>query len=470
MENIVLWGFYLLTFYAFLPGFISRTFGFRVFKKGRAEREIALTFDDGPDPHYTPQLLDLLKRHNAKATFFVVGINAERHPDILARMADEGHVIGIHNYIHKSNWLMRPGTVKKQIHRTGDIIKRATGERPVYYRPPWGIVNLFDFSNLGYLQIILWSAMFGDWRLRVGAERLTQRMMKKLRPGEVVLLHDCGTTFGADEHAPAQMLTALEQYMKAGEARGYRFVTIKELIAVTDKVRTAARGTAKLGVLKRAAVKLWMTWEKCFNFLFRIVDIGDGSIFHYRIRPYYGETLKLEDGREIRSKDKVVELHLDNEKLLQVMLNSRSVLQSAIQLIREVDRAMPKLAKHMEGRKEFDDVAGLYGVSMMHRGPEAFGFSVLQLPKGVFSFFTKYYLRLLMVVLHPGGKERMRGKNDTMVPHIMAMSMAEFNRRYAAGDGGMSVQKQEPRAAEADLEKDSLAEYDRHAASVPGNG
>jgi len=470
MENIVLWGFYLLTFYAFLPGFISRTFGFRVFKKGRAEREIALTFDDGPDPRYTPQLLDLLKKHGAKATFFVVGVNAERHPDILARMAAEGHVIGIHNYVHKSNWLMRPGTVKKQIHRTGDVVKRATGERPIYYRPPWGIVNLFDFSNLGYLQIILWSAMFGDWRLRVGVDRLTSRMMKKLRPGEVVLLHDCGTTFGADEHAPAQMIQALDRYMTAGAARGLRFVTIEELIRVTDKSRTAARGAAKLGPVKRAAVKLWMAWEKCFNVLFRIVDVGDGSIFHYRIRPYHGKTLKLEDGREIRSKDKVIELHFDNEKLLQVMLHSRSVLQSAIQLIREVDRAMPKLAKHMEGRKEFEDVKGLYGVSMMHRGPEAFGFSVLELPKGMFSFFTRYYLRLLMVVLHPGGKERMRGKSDTMVPHIMAMSMAEFHRRYAAGGGGMTAPKARNReAADSGIEVE-VADYDSHAATLPSNG
>ncbi|HUC91368.1 MAG TPA: polysaccharide deacetylase family protein [Paenibacillus sp.] len=452
MESILLWGFYLLTFYAFLPGFVSRTFGFRVFKRGRAEREIALTFDDGPDPRYTPLLLDLLARYGAKATFFVVGIHAEKHPELLTRMQAEGHIVGIHNYVHKTNWLMRPGAVKKQIHRTSDIIKKATGQRPGYYRPPWGIVNLFDFSKHGYLQIILWSAMFGDWRSRVGAGRLTQRMMKKLRPGEIVLLHDRGTTFGADEDAPLQMLEALETYMKAGLDRGYRFVTVKEMIAVTDEARnavgadkrTGGASARKLGFFKRMAVSGWMAWERCFNVLFRIVDVGDGAIFHYRIRPYYGKTLVLADGRTIGNKDKVIELHFDNEKLLKVMLNSRSVLQTAIQLIREVDKALPKLAAHMEGRREFDEVKGLYGVSMMHRGPEAFGFSVLALPKGPFSFFTRYYLRLLMMVLHPSGKERLRDKQATLVPHIMAMSMDEFNRRYVTAGGPRQKLWKEP--------------------------
>ncbi|PZD94177.1 polysaccharide deacetylase family protein [Paenibacillus sambharensis] len=438
MENLLLWGFYLLTFYAFLPGFISRTFGFRVFKKGRAEQEIALTFDDGPDPVYTPMLLDLLQRFDAKATFFVVGANAERHPELLKRMKDEGHIVGIHNYVHKTNWLMRPSTVKKQIERTSEIIEAATGERPIYYRPPWGIVNLFDFSNMGYLQIILWSGMFGDWRNRVGAERLTKRMMKKLRPGEVLLLHDCGTTFGADHNAPVQMLAALEAYMTAGRERGYRFVAIDQLIALTDnacdkavKREAAVSGKAKISMWKRAAISLWIGWEKCFRVMFKVERIGTGdSIFHYRICPYHGEPLKLADGRIIRNNDRVIELHFDNRKLLHVMMNSRSVLQSAIQLIREVEHSLPKLAVHMAGRKEFEGVSGLYGVSMIHRGSESFGFSVLDLPKGLFNLLTRFYLRLLLRVLHPGGGKRVTSKKGTLIPRIIAMSMDEFHKRY----------------------------------------
>ncbi|GGG19718.1 polysaccharide deacetylase family protein [Paenibacillus abyssi] len=433
MENLLLWGFYILTFYAFLPGIISRTFGFRVFKKGQVEREIALTFDDGPDSVYTPQLLDLLAKYGAKATFFVVGANAQRHPELLRRMKDEGHVIGIHNYVHKSNWLMRPGSVKKQIHRTSEIIKKATGSRSAYYRPPWGIVNLFDFSNLGYLQIILWSAMFGDWRKRVGTERLTKRMLKKLKPGEVLLLHDCGNTFGADKDAPENMLKALEKYLQEGQRENYRFVTIAEMIELTDKARSKQK--PQLSVMKRALVSAWLGWERLFHYLFRLeaVDHGEG-IFHFRIRPYRGKTLELKDGHKIGNNDKVIELHFDNKKLFQIMRRSKSLMQMAIYVIREVERALPKLARQISGRQEFNDVRGLYGISMINRGSESFGFNVLELPEGLFSKMTRFYLKILIRVLHPSGNKRVSSKQATLVPRIVAMSMEEFHSRYAPSE------------------------------------
>ena len=135
-------------FYAFIPGILTRIFGFRVFRRGTGSNDFALTFDDGPDPLYTPRLLDLLKQYNMKATFFLVGSHAEKHPEVVKRIHSEGHLIGIHNYVHKSNWFMRPVTVRKQVKRTDDIIYSITGERSSYYRPPWGIVNLFDFAKI----------------------------------------------------------------------------------------------------------------------------------------------------------------------------------------------------------------------------------------------------------------------------------------------------------------------------------
>ncbi|WP_188993132.1 polysaccharide deacetylase family protein [Paenibacillus nasutitermitis] len=431
MENFLLWGFYILTFYAFLPGLISRTFGFRVFKKGLANKEIALTFDDGPDPIYTPILLDLLKRYNAKATFFVVGIHAERHPELLKRMHDEGHIIGIHNYVHKSNWFMRPRTVTRQIHRTSELIRQATGVPSAYYRPPWGIVNLFDFSNMGHLQIILWSSLFGDWRKRVGAARLKKRLMKKLVPGEVILLHDCGATLGADLEAPANMLEALECYLEEGTHRGLRFVDISEMIAITDRNKNSRR---ELGWLKRATIACWMGWEKIFHFLFRVKSGGDDSIFHIRVVPYRGEPLKLSDGQIIKDKDEVIELHFDNSKLLRLMTEARSMMHVAIRLIREVEKGMPKLAAQIAGRQEFEHVQGLYGISMINRGAEQFGFSVLDLPKGLFDRMTRIYLKLLLLVLHPSGKRRVKDKGSKLTPRIIAMSMEEFWHRYGNGD------------------------------------
>ncbi|WP_219836068.1 polysaccharide deacetylase family protein [Paenibacillus sp. R14(2021)] len=429
MENFLLWGFYFLTFYAFLPGLISRTFGFRVFKHGHANREIALTFDDGPDPVYTPRVLDLLKRYDAKATFFVVGVHAERHPELLKRMHDEGHVIGIHNYVHKSNWLMRPSTVKKQIHRTSEIIRKATGSRSAYYRPPWGIVNLFDFSNLGYLQIILWSALFGDWRKRVGAERLHKRMMKKLRPGEVILLHDCGATFGADIDAPANMLLALEPFLAAGQAKGYKFVHITDMIALTDGNKAVKRS---FGWMKRTLIACWMGWERLFHVMFRVKSVGADTLFHYRVVPYHGKTLELPDGKNIAAKDAVVELHFDNKKLLKMMTDSRSMMHLAIMLIREVQKGMPKLAQQLATDKAVQQAKGVYGVSMINRGAEQFGFSVLQIPKGLFDTTSRIYLKLLLRVLHPSGKQRLTEQGSRLEPRIMAISIDDFWQRFGS--------------------------------------
>ncbi|MFD0716523.1 polysaccharide deacetylase family protein [Paenibacillus sp. GCM10027626] len=449
MENLVLWGFYILTFYAFLPGLVSRTFGFRVFKRGQANKEIALTFDDGPDPVYTPMLLDLLKQYNAKATFFVVGIYAEKHPELLKRMHDEGHIIGIHNYVHKSNWFMRPGTVKKQIQRTSDIIFNATGVRTTYYRPPWGIVNLFDFSNLGYLQIILWSSLFSDWRRKVGAERLRQRMMKKLRPGEVLLLHDCGSTLGADIDAPANMLEALQSVLEEGNRRGYAFVTIPEMIAITDQNKAAAPA---IGWFKRLLVSCWMTWERLFHVLFRVEAGVADSVFNIRVVPYHGKTLHLTDGQTINNKDPVIELHLDNHKLYQMMTESRSMMHVAIRLIREVEKGLPKLAEQIAGRPEFAKARGLYGITMINRGAEQFGFSVLDLPKGLFDKLTRIYLKLLLRVLHPAGNKRVKQQGKRLSPRIIAMSMDEFWRRYGGTTDTLKPMWQTSKAFEEQLQ------------------
>jgi peptidoglycan/xylan/chitin deacetylase (PgdA/CDA1 family) len=110
---------------------------FGVFHKGTSKNQVAFTFDDGPHPRYTPELLDLLQDYQVKATFFVLGSQADLHPDLIRRMHREGHQIGIHNYNHTSNWLMLPWTVRRDhMERTADIIESIIGKRPDHYRPP----------------------------------------------------------------------------------------------------------------------------------------------------------------------------------------------------------------------------------------------------------------------------------------------------------------------------------------------
>ncbi|WP_168121680.1 polysaccharide deacetylase family protein [Paenibacillus sp. HB172176] len=422
MENVWLWLIYVMTFYAFLPGVISRIFGFRVFKKGKADKEIALTFDDGPDPKYTSELLDLLKRYDAKATFFVVGSHAESQKDVLGRMDREGHTIGIHNYYHKSNWIMRPSTVRKHIDRTNHVIEKATGKKSIYYRPPWGIVNLFDFAKLGHMQIILWSSMFGDWRVKVGPERMKRRMLKKLRPGEVLLLHDCGRTFGADEDAPANMLIALEAFMLEAQRKGYSFVGIDEMIKLTD-----AKRPLKQSLGKRSVIALWLLWESLFHTLFRLKKVGDSEepTLHYRIIPYHGQEITFEDGGSLKKGDSVAELHFDNRTLSSIAASSKTPLATGIKLIREVESALPELADQLEKDPDAQGIKALYGITMIHRGATRLGFEVLRMPDGLFARTTKIYLRLLLKVL-TNAKPRKSGRkskerSELISPRILLM-------------------------------------------------
>jgi peptidoglycan-N-acetylglucosamine deacetylase len=239
VKGLLLWG--LLIFfmvYAMIPRIVLFTFGLGAFKKGRVRNEIAFTFDDGPDPIYTPRLLDLLKKYQVKATFFVVGSKAEKYPELILRMHHEGHLIGIHNYVHHTNWLMAPWVVKRQIDRSANIIERITGIRPTYYRPPWGLPNLFDIGLRKQFQIVLWSLMVGDWKSRGGKDKIKRRLLDRITGGSVIVLHDCGETFGADVDAPVHMIEALEDVLSEVRMQGYTCVRIDEMIQM-DQERSA---------------------------------------------------------------------------------------------------------------------------------------------------------------------------------------------------------------------------------------
>ncbi|MCM3630169.1 polysaccharide deacetylase family protein [Paenibacillus glycanilyticus] len=421
MLQLLLWALYFLSLYAFIPALISRVFGFRVFKRGRVTSEIALTFDDGPDHEYTPQLLDLLARYQAKATFFVVGSHAEKHPELLRRMQDEGHIVGIHNYVHKTNWFMRPKTVRNQIERTSDVIREATGIRSGFYRPPWGIVNVFDFMNRNKMQIILWSAIFGDWNVKLGALQLKQKMMKKMRPGEVLLLHDCGRTPGADPTAPANMLIALEAYLEVATKRGFRFVDIAEMIKLTEK-------TPKRSVWKKTIVGAWLFYEKLFHVVFRLKHVGgENSCFHYRVIKYHGEPIKLADNGYLKNGDKIVEMHFDNKMLSNIALQSSSPLATGIKLLREMDQALPELARAVAKDPEAEDARAAYGVTMIHRGADRLGFQVEPLPDGMFARTTRIYLKVLTSVLtNKQRNARGKAKRDSITPHMLLMPLEQL--------------------------------------------
>ncbi|WP_263862317.1 polysaccharide deacetylase family protein [Bacillus aerolatus] len=191
---------------------------------------IALTFDDGPDPIYTPLLLELLEQHHAKATFFVVGSKARAFPNIVQDIQNRGHTIGLHNDVHLSNWLLPPFLFKRQLKKAQASIQKITGEQPMYYRPPWGHFNLFTLSSSQPLQTVMWTAIPGDWKANVNPPKLASLLKEARKSGAIITLHDSGTTLGADVRAPENTLKALEIFLADEKSADYQFVTVHTIL------------------------------------------------------------------------------------------------------------------------------------------------------------------------------------------------------------------------------------------------
>jgi peptidoglycan/xylan/chitin deacetylase (PgdA/CDA1 family) len=183
---------------------------------------IAMTFDDGPSATLTPKLLDLLAAHHIKATFFVIGENVAQHPDIIARAAREGHEIANHSWSHPNLAKLSDESVRRQLWRTDDAIKSASGTRPTLLRPPYGSITEREkrwiHDEFGY-QIVLWDVDPYDWK-RPGPVVVRNRILQETRPGSIVLSHDIhpGT------------IEAMPSTFDALQAKGFKFVTVSELI------------------------------------------------------------------------------------------------------------------------------------------------------------------------------------------------------------------------------------------------
>lgn len=229
--------------YSIMPTVTMRSLFFKGSGKSRnthGKEMVCLTFDDGPDPRYTPQLLDVLKKYQVRASFFVVGERALRNPELLKRMKKEGHVIGIHHYSHVSNWFLTPNGTRKQCGLAADAVASIIGDRPVYYRPPWGHINLFLPVAARGFHVVLWSAILGDWRQALGKGRLEKRILNHLRDGAVICLHDNGENPGADRDAPTNTIAALKEILPEFRDQ-YDFVTVDELFEREQFSRTSKK-------------------------------------------------------------------------------------------------------------------------------------------------------------------------------------------------------------------------------------
>ncbi len=182
------------------------------------KKKIALTFDDGPHPFYTAELLDGLKERGVTATFFVTGANASLHPDVIKRMQDEGHLIGNHTYSHIQLTKKNRETFKKELVKTNQVIEDITGVEVEYVRPPYGSWDKSFEEELNMIPV-LWTIDPLDW-CSGNVACITERVVKKAGENEIILMHDYYDT----------SVTAALKIVDELLEEGYEFVTVDEIL------------------------------------------------------------------------------------------------------------------------------------------------------------------------------------------------------------------------------------------------
>ena len=199
----------------------DRGFKFNKIIRGDIRKQrIALTFDDGPHPVYTLQLLDILRRTHTPATFFVVGRQVEKNPALVQLEVAEGHEVGNHTYDHVNLTVIPPELISYELDQCDAAIKKATGSSARFFRPPGGDYNgdvIRDASKRGYITT-LWTNDPGDFQ-KPPADLILRRSLEHLENGAIILMHD----------GIPQTLQMLPQFIAEARRRGYQFVTISQL-------------------------------------------------------------------------------------------------------------------------------------------------------------------------------------------------------------------------------------------------
>lgn len=367
----------------------------------RSRREIALTFDDGPDPITTPAVLDALQRAGAKATFFVLPSQAEAHADLIQRQLAEGHQVEAHGQRHKHAWLRSPwGAFFDPVQAAGRVAA-VTGQKVRLQRPPHGAYTLA--TVLGQKRAGVTGAHWGieshDWDSKFTPQQIRERLSRLMVPGAVVVLHDAGP--GAKKTVP--MLPELLTDLKA---RGYSFRTLAQLDGAKPQDWAAIR----------RRIFIWL--DGVFDQLQRVRFSGDQADNLWRIghvRYPFGE-LVLNDGTKIQKGTPAAEFHINSPLMVDIGLR-RVVRQGPVDFRLTV--------RDLLMRPDLQNAQVIYCVSSFASLVEPFGFETHDL--------TESDARRLQ---HWGNLlRRVYGtSSDAQRPRLSVMTRAKVTERYGLKD------------------------------------
>lgn len=201
-----------------IPDSAKKLFPGVIFSGNPQKNKVYLTFDDGPVPEVTPQVLDILKEHQVLATFFEVGENVQRNPDLHARIQEEGHQVANHTFNHLNGWKTRTEKYVENV----ELAKEQIDSR--FFRPPYGRMTPKQFSLLknGGYKVVYWNVLSKDYDRSLSPERCLKNVMERIKNGSVILFHD-------SIKAKNNVLTVLPKVLEEAKSRGFEFGTIDEI-------------------------------------------------------------------------------------------------------------------------------------------------------------------------------------------------------------------------------------------------
>jgi peptidoglycan/xylan/chitin deacetylase (PgdA/CDA1 family) len=405
---ISLFIFLLICVYFLMPELFLHFLGIGSHKR-QFSPGVSFTFDDGPDPRYTPRLLEILARQKIKACFFLVGEKVEKYPALVKQIRDEGHIIGCHNYIHRHAWLLSPWTSWKLWDKGIESIKNITGQEPEYIRPPWGGCNLvlYFWSLSRGKKIVVWNAHGFDWQAKRMPHQIADRIVKRAQEGTIILLHDSGGEPGAPENT----------------------------LACLDELCARIRKDRKLPIVplsfpnwswrRKLVFRIWEKWEHLYAKIFDIKRIDDNNLFRLCLTRYNGPDLIEEDKVVATKGDIVGEIHFDNIRFQAVGTDSQKTSLRAIKLAR---RSFPALINYISTHPEHQNIKVYLGITMINRGVKPFGFNVQEYPNRGGQLIG-WLQKIIMRIYHPSDQARKTASLGQR-PKIVWISKKALLERY----------------------------------------
>ncbi len=212
----------------------SQLYGRTYLGAGPGSRQLALTYDDGPNDPHTLCLLEVLARHEVKATFFLIGRFVAEKPEIAREVARAGHAIGNHTFNHPNLIFCSAARVRSEIEQCRKILTDTVGEHSALWRPPFGarLPHVLSVGRKLGLDPVMWTTSSNDWKIHT-ADGIEQRVAERVRGGDVILMHDGGhVRMGADR---ARTVDATDRLIRRCKDQGYEFVTVTKMMGTVTQ-------------------------------------------------------------------------------------------------------------------------------------------------------------------------------------------------------------------------------------------